>query len=57
MEFIAKTEEKPRIDKLVEFANSLNDKEREAFEIAFENFVTGFKLAKTLMEKSKPVIN
>lgn len=51
MDIIVKTEEKARVNKLLEFTNSLTDKEREVFEVEFENFKTAFRLAQKLSKK------
>lgn len=53
IETIAKTNEKARIDKIIEFTKSLDESAQEAF----INVMIGFNMAQNLLKNSKSLRN
>lgn len=53
IETIAKTNEKARIDKIIEFTKSLDESGQEAF----INLMIGFNMAQNLLKNSKNLRN
>lgn len=53
IETIAKTNEKARIDKIIEFTKSLDESGQEAF----INVMIGFNMAQNLLKNSKSLKN